>query len=66
MFIFMLKIRTFHVTLTHLTIIIDSFYNCTLETHYLPGIMNCRDTGFYNNNNKMQTQTDAKENLWQY
>lgn len=63
----MLKIRTLHVTLTHLTIIIDSFYNCTLETHYLPGIMNCRDTGLYNNNNnKTQTQTDAKENLGPY
>lgn len=60
----MLKIRTLHVTLTHLTIILDSFYNCTLETHYLPAIMNCRDTGMYNNK-KIQTQTDAKENLGQ-
>lgn len=65
----MLKVRTLHVTLTHLTIIIDSFHNCTLETHYLPGTMSCRDTEMYNNNNnnnKIQTQTDAKENLGQY
>lgn len=68
----MLKIRTLHVTLTHLTITTDSFHNCTLETHYLPGIMNCRDTGVYNKNNnnninnKIQTQTDDKENLRQY